>query len=78
MKNVTSLYEVKAQWLEAVNGLDKAQDALRSLGCEHQADCIADIQEAASAALGAIELQIETLNDIESRMLFASAMSSVI
>ena len=78
MGNITSLYEIKTLWLEVVAGLDGAQKALRKLDCEHQANCIADIQEAAFAALGAVELQIEKLHDVESRMLFASSMSSVI
>lgn len=78
MGNITSLYEIKTLWLEVVAGLDGAQKALRKLDCEHQANCIADIQEAASAALGAIELQIENLHDAESRMLFASATFGVV
>lgn len=78
MGNVTSLYEVKKQWLDVVSGLDRAQGALRKLGCEHQANCIADIQEAASAALGAVELRIETLNDMESKLLFAGTSAGAV
>lgn len=78
MGNITSLYEIKNQWLEAVNGLDRAQNALRGLGCKHQADCIADIQEAAAVALESIELQIERLNDMESKLLFYGTPSGVV
>ena len=70
MKTLISLHEIKIDWKKAVDGLRQAEEALRRLECTHQANCIADILDAAMEAQNAINEQIVKVNDIESRLLF--------
>lgn len=78
MQKITSLYEIREQWKEVVFGLRTAELALRKLKCDHQANCIADIMDAAMEAQDAIELRIEMLNDMESTLLFAGMSSGAV
>lgn len=59
MKDKPSLHENLAHWDKAAMGLWDAKVALYSLGCEHQANCIGGILEAALAARSAVNEQIE-------------------
>ena len=75
MQKITSLYEIREQWKEVVFGLRTAELALRKLKCDHQANCIADIMDAAMEAQDAVEKQLSDLSLVE---YFLSQMNPMI